>query len=77
MDMALSKDFRVSEAKHIQFRAKAYNALNHQSLGLPSSAHLNSNPPNPDGSVDAVHQFGCQFGRITSVQGILAHSNLG
>jgi len=25
-------------------------------------------PPNADGSVDALHQLGCQFGKITSVQ---------
>ena len=25
-------------------------------------------PPHPDGSTDAVHQFGCQFGRITNTQ---------
>jgi hypothetical protein len=25
-------------------------------------------PPNPDGTTDAVHQFGCQFGKITGVQ---------
>ena len=72
MDLSLSKDFRISEAKYVQFRAEAYNALNHQSLGLPNYAQYSTPtwclPPTPDGTVDAVHQFGCQFGRITSVQ---------
>src|SRR5438874_921732 len=72
VDMAVTKDFRISEAKYFQLRVESYNALNHQSLGLPSYAPFSTPnwclPPNPDGSVDAVHQFGCQFGRITAVQ---------
>jgi hypothetical protein len=66
VDMAMTKDFKISEAKYFQFRAEAYNALNHQSLGLPNTSWCL--PPNPDGSVDAVHRLGCQFGRITAVQ---------
>ena len=66
MDAALSKDFRVSEAKYFQLRVESYNALNHQSLGLPNTNWCL--PPNADGSVDAVHQAGCQFGWISGVQ---------
>jgi hypothetical protein len=66
MDLALSKDFRISEVKYIQIRGESFNALNHQSLGLPNTGWCL--PPNPDGSVDAVHQFGCAFGYIDSVQ---------
>ena len=65
-DMALLKDFRLSESRYFQFRFEAYNAFNHQNLGLPNNNWCL--PPNPDGTTDAVHQFGCQFGRITNTQ---------
>lgn len=67
VDLGLLKDFRISESKYVQFRWELYNALNHQSLGLPNTGWCL--PPNPDGSFDGiVRQFGCQFGRITNVQ---------
>jgi len=66
VDMALGKDFRLSENKYLEFRLEGYNILNHQNLALPNAGWCL--PPNPDGSTDAVHQFGCQFGRITNVQ---------
>jgi hypothetical protein len=66
MDAALAKDFKLSEAKYFQLRVESYNALNHQSLGLPNTNWCL--PPNPGGSVDAVHQAGCQFGWISGVQ---------
>jgi hypothetical protein len=65
-DMALTKDFKFSETKNLQLHVEMYNAFNHQNLGLPSTGWCL--PPNPDGSTDAVHQFGCSFGRITSIQ---------
>jgi hypothetical protein len=65
-DMALAKDFHISESKYFQFRWETFNALNHQNLGVPSSNWCL--PPNSDGSVDKVHQFGCQFAKITNVQ---------
>ena len=65
-DFTLAKDFHWTESRYFQFRWELYNALNHQSLGLPNTNWCL--PPNPDGSVDAVHQFGCQFGKITNVQ---------
>jgi hypothetical protein len=66
VDMALLKDFKISETKSFELRWENYNALNHQNLGLPNTGWCL--PPNPDGSVDVVHQFGCQFGRIYNVQ---------
>ena len=66
VDTALAKEFHITESKYFQFRWEAFNALNHQNLGLPSSTWCL--PPNPDGSTDAIHQAGCQFGRITNVQ---------
>jgi len=65
-DFALAKDFHVTESKYFQFKWEVYNALNHQNLGVPNSYWCL--PPNPDGSVDAIHIFGCQFGKITNVQ---------
>jgi hypothetical protein len=65
-DMSLSREFHLSEAKYFTFRWEVYNALNHQNLGLPNLNYCL--PPNADGSVDALHQFGCQFGKITNVQ---------
>ena len=64
--MSLSREFRISEVKYFSFRWDLYNVLNHQNLGI-----LNTNfclPPNADRSVDALHQLGCQFGKITNVQ---------
>lgn len=66
LDATLAKDFHLSEAKYFQFRWTTLNTLNHQNLGLPNSNWCL--PPNPDGSTDLVHQFGCQFGKITNVQ---------
>ena len=65
-DMSLSREFHISEAKYFSFRWDVYNALNHQNLGIPNNNYCL--PPNADGSVDALHQFGCQFGKITNVQ---------
>ena len=65
-EVALSKDFHMSEHRYFQFRWEIFNALNHQSVGVPS-AHW-CLPPNADGSTDAIRQFRCQFGKITNVQ---------
>jgi hypothetical protein len=65
IDLAIARDVKISETKSLQFRVEAYNAFNHQNLALPNPYWCL--PPNPDGSTDVVHQFGCQFGRITNV----------
>ena len=66
MDASLTKDFHISESKYFQFQWQVFNALNHQNLGLPNNSWCL--PPGPGGQVDAVHVFGCQFGRIFNVQ---------
>jgi hypothetical protein len=65
-DMSLTKDFHFTEQRYVTFRWEVYNALNHQNLGIPNTQWCL--PPNADGSTDLVHQFGCQFGKITNVQ---------
>jgi len=66
MDTSIGKDFIVSESKRFEFRANTFNTFNHQNLGTPNTSWCLG--PNPDGSTDVVHRFGCQFGRITTVQ---------
>ena len=65
-DVTLSKAFHVTEHRYFEFRWELLNAFNHQNLGIPNTNWCL--PPNPDGSLDAVHVFGCQFGKITNVQ---------
>jgi hypothetical protein len=65
VDMSLSKEFHFTETRYLSFRWEVYNALNHQNLGLPNTNWCLG--PNADGSTDLVHQFGCQFGKITNV----------
>ncbi len=65
-DMSLAKNFNMSESKYFTFRWDVFNALNHQNLGVPNN--LWCLPPYPDGSTDAVHVVGCQFGKITGTQ---------
>jgi hypothetical protein len=66
VDMSLAKDFRFTESKVLTFRWDVFNALNHQNLGVPNNMWCL--PPYPDGSTDAVHVVGCQFGKITNTQ---------
>ena len=66
LDASLGKDFHITESKYFQFRWDVFNVLNHQNLGRPNNVFCL--PPSPDGTVDLVHQAGCQFGRITNVQ---------
>jgi hypothetical protein len=66
VDTSLAKDIQFGESRRLQFRWDLYNALNHQNLGVPNNSWCL--PPNADGSTDAIHIFGCQFGKITNIQ---------
>jgi hypothetical protein len=59
IDTSLQKRFRVNEKVAVNFRAAAYNLLNHPIFTTPSSSigSLTGNPPSVSGS----------FGRITNV----------
>jgi hypothetical protein len=65
-DFTLAKDMHLTESRYFQLRWEVFNVFNHQNLGIPNARWCL--PPNADGSVDAVHEFGCQFGKITNVQ---------
>jgi len=65
-DVALSKDFNFTETKYLQLRFEVYNFFNHMNLGIPNDTWCL--PPNADGTTDAVHKFGCSFGKISSIQ---------
>jgi hypothetical protein len=65
-DMTLAKEMHFTEGKYFQLRWEVFNALNHQNLGIPNNSWCL--PPNSDGTTDAIHIFGCQFGKITNVQ---------
>ena len=65
-DWALAKEVHLTETKYLQFRWEVFNVFNHQNLGVPNTQWCL--PPNPDGSTDAIHVFGCQFGKITNIQ---------
>jgi hypothetical protein len=66
MDLSVAKDFYVDESRYFTFRWDVFNAFNHQALGVPSN--LWCMPPYPDGSTDAIHTYGCNFGQITGTQ---------
>jgi len=66
LDASLSKEWKIKESRSLTFRYDALNTLNHQNLGIPNTAWCL--PPNADGATDLIHQFGCQFGKITNVQ---------
>ena len=65
LDASLGKEWRLAETRRVSFRWDVLNALNHQNLGIPNTNFCL--PPNPDGSQDIIHQYGCSFVHITNV----------
>jgi hypothetical protein len=66
LDLALVKDTRIqkiSEAFHIQFRAEAYNLLNHPQFAQPGNTVFSSiaSPTNPNGVINPT------AGQITAI----------
>jgi hypothetical protein len=56
LDLAVSKNFPISERMGLKFRAEAYNALNHTNFGLPGGGAAGSGA-----NINSVN-----FGRISS-----------
>ncbi len=44
-DMSVTKDFKIKERFSAQFRAEAFNILNHPVFGQVDSGHLANNDP--------------------------------
>jgi hypothetical protein len=66
LDSSLFKQFRLDESRAFELRWEVFNTLNHMNPANPNTTFCL--PPLSNGSVDLVHQAGCQFGRITNIQ---------
>lgn len=68
-DMALFKNFQITESKRLQFRVSGYNFLNHPLYSFPSSANLTLNFVQDPAQGYAFTQTNTNFGRTTEKQG--------
>lgn len=67
-DLAIFKNFALSEKKKIQIRAQAYNFLNHPLWSFPDSTNL-SLKFQQDPNTLAITQANANFGKTTEKQG--------
>jgi hypothetical protein len=59
VDLSVNKDTRITEGVRLQFRAEAFNAMNHVNLGSPVTQFT----AGPDGT-----NVNANFGRILSAR---------
>jgi Carboxypeptidase regulatory-like domain len=67
-DLAVFKNFAISESKRLQFRIQAYNFLNHPLYSFPDSSNLTLQFTQ-DPTTQAITQTNANFGKATTKQG--------
>jgi Carboxypeptidase regulatory-like domain len=67
-DLALFKNFTITESKKVQFRIQAYNFLNHPLYSFPDSSNLTLKFTQ-DPTTGAITQTNPNFGTATTKQG--------
>jgi hypothetical protein len=70
-DLALFKNFRMSESKNLQFRIQSYNFLNHPLWSFPSNTNLTLQFQQ-DPNTGQITQTNTNFGKTTEKQGARA-----
>lgn len=68
-DMAVFKNFRITESKSLQFRVQGYNFLNHPLNSFPDSSNLTLNFVQDPANGYAITQTTPNFGSTTVKQG--------
>ncbi len=56
LDLSLAKTFPIYESLHVEFRADAFNALNHTQWNGLNTTYPSSNPQFPFGSVSGARE---------------------
>jgi hypothetical protein len=67
-DLALFKNFSITESKRVQFRIQAYNFLNHPLYSFPDSGNLTLQFKQ-DATTGAITQSNANFGKTTVKNG--------
>jgi hypothetical protein len=67
-DMAIFKNFKISESKNVQFRINGYNFLNHPLYSFPDAQNLTLKFVQDPGT-GAITQNNPDFGKTTVKQG--------
>ena len=68
-DMAIFKNFKISESKNLQFRVSGYNFLNHPLWSFPDGGNLTLNFVQDPANNYAITQTNSKFGKTTVKQG--------
>jgi hypothetical protein len=68
-DMAIFKNFKITESKSLQFRVNGYNFLNHPLYSFPDNGNLSLNFVQDPAKGYAFTQTNANFGKTTVKQG--------
>jgi len=68
-DMAIFKNFKITESKSLQFRMSGYNFLNHPLWSFPDGGNLTLNFVQDPANGYAITQTNSNFGKTTVKQG--------